>query len=167
MPKIIENLSQKLTDEARRQVMEEGYSALNIRTVAKNCGVGVGTVYNYFPSKDALVAGFMLEDWMMSLTRIRVCAESASDAFPVLEAIHRELTAFLTQYGELFRAASENISAPPKQYHVMLRRQLSEILLPICGETFLADFVSEALLTWTVEGKTFGQLRDIFEKVLK
>ena len=51
MPKIIENIREKLLEEARRQVMEEGYEAMTIRSVAGACGVGVGTVYNYFSSK--------------------------------------------------------------------------------------------------------------------
>ena len=53
MPKIIENLREKLVREAQYQVEERGYSALTIRSVANACGVGVGTVYNYFASKDA------------------------------------------------------------------------------------------------------------------
>ena len=52
MPKIIENIREKLLEEAKRQVMEQGYSAMTIRSVASACGVGVGTVYNYFSSKD-------------------------------------------------------------------------------------------------------------------
>ena len=63
MPKIIENLENRLVEEARRQAWEGGYSAVTIRSVAAACGVGVGTVYNYFPSKEYLAAGVMLEDW--------------------------------------------------------------------------------------------------------
>jgi len=63
MPKIIENLQQKLIEEARKQAEAGGYAAVTIRSVAKACGVGVGTVYNYFPSKDALLAAYMLEGW--------------------------------------------------------------------------------------------------------
>ena len=44
MPKIIENLPQRLTEEARRQIEQSGFSAMTIRSVAKGCGVGVGTV---------------------------------------------------------------------------------------------------------------------------
>ena len=51
MPKIIENIREKLLEEARRQVMDQGYSTMTIRSVASVCGVGVGTVYNYFESK--------------------------------------------------------------------------------------------------------------------
>ena len=46
MPKIIENLETKLIEEAKKQFETSGYSALTIRSVAKACGVGVGTVYN-------------------------------------------------------------------------------------------------------------------------
>ena len=60
MPKIIENLESRLVEEARRQAWEGGYSAVTIRSVAAACGVGVGTVYNYFESKDALLAAFLL-----------------------------------------------------------------------------------------------------------
>ncbi len=76
MPKIIENIRERLLVEARRQVMQNGYGSMTIRSVAKECGVGVGTVYNYFSSKDMLVAGFMLEDWQQCLTRIgKHCGE--------------------------------------------------------------------------------------------
>ena len=50
MPKIIENLKARLIAEAKRQIEEAGYGAVTIRSVASSCGVGVGTVYNYFPS---------------------------------------------------------------------------------------------------------------------
>ena len=50
MPKIIENLKDRLIAEAEKQIAESGYGAVTIRSVAKACGVGVGTVYNYFPS---------------------------------------------------------------------------------------------------------------------
>ena len=57
MPKIIENLESRLIEEAQKQIEEAGYSAVTIRSVAKACGVGVGTVYNYFPSKEAFTYG--------------------------------------------------------------------------------------------------------------
>lgn len=60
MPKIIENLKDRLLQEAQRQMDQCGYGALTIRGIAKGCGVGVGTVYNYFPSKDALLATYLL-----------------------------------------------------------------------------------------------------------
>lgn len=165
MPKIIDNLAQRLTEEARRQVNEVGYSALNIRTVAKNCGVGVGTVYNYFPSKEALAASFLAEDWMQSLSRLHTAAQSGQiDA--VMEAIYCELREFMQINNDIFRSASESLPGTPRRYHAMLRSQLSGILRPMCQDDFTADFAAEALLTWTVENKTFTEISSILKKVL-
>ena len=43
MPKIIENLPQRLLEEAKNQILQAGYSTMTIRSVARQCGVGVGT----------------------------------------------------------------------------------------------------------------------------
>ena len=91
MPKIIENLREKILEEAKHQVRELGYSAMTMRSVAAACGVGTGTVYNYFPSKDILIANFMLDEWMLCVERISgdvVQAENIKDA---LCCMHHEL----------------------------------------------------------------------------
>lgn len=45
-----------------------GYEAVQMRDVAATAGVALGTVYRYFPSKDALLAAAMVE-WMEDLER--------------------------------------------------------------------------------------------------
>ena len=40
---------------SQKLVMEKGLQAVNMRTVASVCGVAVGSVYNYFPSKAELL----------------------------------------------------------------------------------------------------------------
>ena len=45
-----------------------GYDAVQMRDVAARAGVALGTVYRYFPSKDALLAAAMVE-WMEDLER--------------------------------------------------------------------------------------------------
>ncbi|MCI8465159.1 MAG: TetR/AcrR family transcriptional regulator [Lachnospiraceae bacterium] len=47
-----------------RELMEQqGWSALNIRSVAAACGVSVGSIYNYFDSKAALVSATVESIW--------------------------------------------------------------------------------------------------------
>jgi len=62
MPKRIENLRENILACAKKEMLAQGFDALNIRNVARGCGIAVGTVYNYFPSKDMLAAAVMLED---------------------------------------------------------------------------------------------------------
>ncbi len=45
-------------------IMKHGYNALNMREVAKHCGVAVGSVYNYFDSKGDLVIATVESIWI-------------------------------------------------------------------------------------------------------
>ncbi|WP_312373110.1 TetR/AcrR family transcriptional regulator [Lachnoclostridium sp.] len=49
--------------ESRKIVMERGISAINMRTVANACGVAVGSIYNYFPSKTELITATVEDVW--------------------------------------------------------------------------------------------------------
>ena len=85
-------------DEARRQIEQSGFAAMTIRSVAKACAVGVGTVYNYFPSKEILVASFMLDDWKLCIAAIQNTAERAQTLEPVLRVIHEQIRLFMAEY---------------------------------------------------------------------
>ena len=102
MPKIIENIRENLLAEAKRQVTELGYSAMTIRSVATACGVGTGMVYNYFPSKDMLVASFMLEDWMLCMQAIEQGSAEAEDTKAALYCMYQELLNYQEKHKKLF-----------------------------------------------------------------
>lgn len=165
MPKIIENLRQNLTREARRQILEEGYSAMTIRSVAGGCGVGTGTVYNYFPSKDALTAAVLLDDWMALLEALRAPADRGCE--DTCRAVYEGLLRFRQMYTPLFhdQGAVARFPQGVGQYHSLLRSQLAEPLRPFCPDDFTAEFIAEALLTWTMEGKPFSELWSVIRKL--
>lgn len=48
---------------SRELILREGWSAVNIRSVAAACGVSVGSIYNYFESKSALVGAAVESVW--------------------------------------------------------------------------------------------------------
>ncbi len=48
---------------SRKLIQQKGWSAINIRSVAKACGVSVGSIYNYFDSKAALVSAAVESIW--------------------------------------------------------------------------------------------------------
>ncbi len=167
MPKIIAGLPERLSAEARRQVLENGYTALTMRSVAAACGVSVGVVYNYYPSKEALTAAFMLADWHQCLATIEQCAAGADGAQTVVEAIHRELTRFVGLYRGVFRdAAAVGFAGASGKYHTMLLSQLSAPLRRFCPDGFTAEFIAEALLTWIVAGKDLPAVWNILQKLL-
>ena len=168
MPKIIENLRENLIQEARRQVEASGYAALTIRSVASACGVGVGTVYNYFSSKDALVAAFMLADWQKCMDTIHAVGGDAATAEPVLRCIYQQIQIFIERHRALFsdEAAAASFSGSHSPYHSLLRRQLAQPVEEFCSDPFTAEFISEALLTWTVAGRDFEEIYALIKKIL-
>ena len=167
MPKIIENLDQRLMEEARRQIKETGYGAMTIRSVAAACGVGVGTMYNYYPSKEALAAAFILEDWNACYADIVARAESAKGREPVLWAIYENLQRFITEHAAVFQdeSAAVSFTGSFSQYHGLLRSQLAQPIRRFCRNDFTAEFVAEAMLTWTVAGKSFDELSTVLKRV--
>ena len=167
MPKIIINLENKLIEEAKRQILESGYGAMTIRSVAKGCGVGVGTVYNYFPSKDALIATYLLEDWNGCVVAIRAVSTYSESAEPVLRCMYDQLNAFAARHASIFQdeTAAAAFTGSFSRYHGMLRGQLAQPLEKFCGSKFDAEFVAEALLNWTTAGKSFPEIYGILRKL--
>lgn len=167
MPKIIDNPEKRLIEEAKKQIRESGYGATTIRSVAKATGIGVGTVYNYFPSKDALIATYMLEDWNQCITAIEAVSTYSSTPENVVHCICDQLIDFSKRHEPLFRdeAAAAAFASVFARYHSRLRTQLAHSLRKFCDSDFSAEFIAEALLTWVMAGKTFDDLYGMIGKL--
>ena len=167
MPKIIEHIKEHLLAEAAQQLKQGGYSALTIRSIAKGCGVGVGTVYNYFPSKEVLIATYLLQDWNICVNTIAHTAQIATQAQPVLLCIYQQLVDFASRHQAIFRdkATTTGFVSSFSQYHSLLRSQLAEPLRKFCSSDFAAQFVAESLLTWSMAGKSFDDIYEILKKL--
>lgn len=169
MPKIIAGLREQLLHEAERQLTTNGYSAMTIRAVARECKVAVGTVYNYFPGKESFVASVLLERWTESIARIRRTAQAAQRAEEVLRCMYDELCAFIDRYRVLFQdeAAIAVFATAMGRYHDLLRNQLAQPLQRFCHSEFEAEFIAEALLTWTVAGEGFEEINRVIQKIVQ
>ncbi len=54
---------EEILRHCREIVQQKGLTALNMRTVAEACGMGLGSLYYYFPSKNALVIATIESVW--------------------------------------------------------------------------------------------------------
>lgn len=167
MPKIIENLREQIISEAKKQLCEMGYKRTTVRSVAQGCGIAVGTVYNYFKSKDMLIASFILQDWNECIKAIS--SHDKKDRRAYLEFIYISLSDFSKAHESLFsdKEALKTFNTVFSERHRMLRCQLSELICPISPDAFTAEFVAEALLCWTMAGRSFEEIYNLLPEIIK
>lgn len=167
MPKIIKNLENKLIEEAKKQIEKDGYGTVTIRSIATACGVGVGTVYNYFSSKEELLATYMLADWNTCIAAIQAVSRYSDSPAPVVRCIYDQLVAYAQRHQAVFRdeAAFSTFAASFGRYHLMLRSQLAEPVRKFCESDFAASFIAESLLAWTMAGTSFDDIYGMIGKL--
>ena len=173
MPKIIENVRGKLIDEAKKQIAENGYENVTIRSIAKGCDLGLGTFYNYFKSKDMLIATFLFEDWSDRIERVSERHINETDPMTVVRSLYNEVSDFINAYKNIFTSQSAiktfNISSP--EYHKFVRKQVAEPIYNSCvlaeleNAEFLSLFAAEAVVTWTVAKKDYDEIAAIVSKL--
>lgn len=82
-----ERTRRALLDAAARAFAESGYHRANIDRVSEDAGLAKGTIYNYFPSKQAIFEAVLLESCAL--------AAEAADAVPGSAPTQARLEAFV------------------------------------------------------------------------
>jgi AcrR family transcriptional regulator len=172
MPKILENVREQLLAEAKKQINENGYAKTTIRSVAGACGLATGTVYNYFSSKDMLIATFMLEEWKVCLNDIK--SGTCDDAETFLSHAYGALQDYVEKHRKLFddNDAAKPFAAISGQRHKQLCSQIALVIEPVCrtssvdDKEFLAGFIAEALLNGAMSGTPFDKLYSVLGLLL-
>lgn len=174
MPKLIRNLRERILDEATRLLAEGGYRALSMRALARRCDVAPGTIYNYFPDKDAIVAEVTLADWREAVARMDAAAARATSLASGLA----ELAAVLDEFGARYRGVWESYDGDAAaatyvtRYHRALREQLAAPVRAVALRSGRADvatvaeLLAEALLSCSTSPELaaqFGTLASTLE----
>jgi AcrR family transcriptional regulator len=109
-------LTAEITDAARRQLAEVGAAALSLRAVARDVGMVSSAVYRYFPSRDDLLTGLIIDGY----DDLGAAAEAADDpaAAPaqrwlaVCRAVRAWALAHPHEYALLYGSPVPGYSAP-------------------------------------------------------
>lgn len=100
-----------LLDAAARVLVQEGYAGANTNRVAEVAGISVGSLYQYFPSKDALVLALRQRhaEQMRTLLQEQACqVVGASLSAAVQTLVHAVVQAHLLDPA-LHRALGEQV----------------------------------------------------------
>ena len=154
MPKIIQDLPEKIMAQANAQLFAKGYSNMTMRSVAEACGIAVGTVYNYYKSKDVLVAQIMLKDWNKIIEKIKRDCETSINIHEGFRVMYEGISSFVDKYDPVWTQYGKEISVRsemPMQFDWLIK-QLSEILAEILlrchneKDDYIPVFLAEILI---------------------
>lgn len=71
-----------LLSAAKDLAYAQGLDKVNIRAVAAKCGVAVGSIYNYFPTKADLIAA-VIEDFWQQAVHHPSCTPLSGEPYPL------------------------------------------------------------------------------------
>jgi AcrR family transcriptional regulator len=150
-----------LLDATARVLTRQGYDRASTNRIAATAGVSVGSLYQYFPNKEALVAALvarhnreMLQLLRVALTEVASLGLAAAmrklvsvsvDAHLVDSALHRVFTEQVPRMGQLAKIEALQQEAFPLVRAYMEERR-SEISVPdLNSATFICVTTVEAL----------------------
>lgn len=173
MPKLLEGIREKIIEEAKSELLTTGYNSLHVRSIAKKVGIASGTIYNYFSSKDILVASVLLDDWKACLIRAEKNIESASSYIEGYKIIYREIKSFVSIFSVMWENASFSSGSWGERGHVLLIEQIAKIVKKV-SDRFAKEriensdiFIAEVLITVaTREDYEFEMVRPFIEKII-
>lgn len=117
---------EELIKAAKAIVFEEGADKLNIRYLAKKCGIATGSVYNYFSSKSELIFAVVEEFWK-TVFHQDVCKMQGDISFvEFFETVYLRLCANLQDFRSIFMSQFEAMKSSEKEKGRMVEQKYLE-----------------------------------------
>ncbi|MFJ9787403.1 TetR/AcrR family transcriptional regulator [Amycolatopsis sp. NPDC101161] len=91
-------MRRQLSDTAARMFLERGFDAVRVADVAEACGVSEKTVFNYFPSKEALVLDRL--EPMAEALRTRLADPALPPVAAMVKILDQEVRDLVTALAE-------------------------------------------------------------------
>ncbi|MBL0607647.1 TetR family transcriptional regulator [Aeromonas caviae] len=125
--------------EAATQVLaQEGATRFTTARVAEKAGVSVGSVYQYFPNKAAILFRLQTDEWMQTTRMLREILEDAERSH--FERLRRLVHAFLqSECEEAEVRGALNDAAPLYRDSPEAKKAQAE------GDRMIEDFIAEVL----------------------
>lgn len=144
---------------SRKIVSEKGLPALNMRALAKECGIALGTLYNYYSDKDELVVAAIESVWQDILEKS--APDSGVRFSQYVTQIYARILSGLKDYPDFFAAHSISVAGSAKG---KARGTMERCFSKICGELHAA-LREDKNVDRSIFSETFRE-EDLIEHIL-
>lgn len=144
----------------REIVSEKGLSSLNMRAVAEACHVALGSLYNYFPSKDDLMIATIESVWQHIFHMEQPCEgylpfpEYISSLFVRVRQGMNEFPNFFTAHSVSFASSGKNKARKTMtHYFSHMKTGMAEALrtdLSVKKDAFSSDFTESDFIDFVL-----------------
>ena len=166
MAKIIDNLYFNIQEVGKKILLEDGYKKMTLRLVANKCNIATGTVYNYFKSKDQLVATIMFKDWknMIDVTVPKLLnVDSSIDSLKLVFNMIKDYTAI---YQKAWLDYGGSLIGQDERHNILIK-QLNDLIRPLFKDSDSINFISEVLLYSAIrDDVSFDDIRPFILKII-
>ncbi|HEX3030004.1 MAG TPA: TetR/AcrR family transcriptional regulator [Clostridia bacterium] len=179
MPKTLVNVKDDILMVTRKLLSEEGYGRLNMRTIASNCGIATGTLYNYYKSKQEIVEEILKIEWNMMLRRIEQASKSNRNVIENLGIIYSELIVLMNDVHKIWfadtRLNNDYELSSIKGQKEMLLKSLTDKIFDLISDNdpkkdcrLFSDAICKLLIIYAYEGNTqYDKLSALISALLK
>lgn len=95
-------------------IMENGFDSFNIRAIAKQCGISIGAVYNYFSSKSELIIATVESVWIEILEPLNRM-KPFDNFVEAIQCMFETIEAGNSKYPSFFSVHSLNFASEAKK----------------------------------------------------
>lgn len=117
---------EKILDAAMGIALREGVDSVSIRKLAKSCGIGLGSMYNYYPDKEALIHAVSESFWEKILSDQDKLYRPGMGLTMFLEQYYGFLYGRLVQYDTSWLAQFDVKSAQGREAISLLLKVLNQ-----------------------------------------
>jgi len=179
MPKILDDPRGAILKAVRDHVVSEGWSALNIRAIARRAGIAQGTVYNYFDSREHIAYELIGADWRALGEIKRSFSDEPGQAEANLAILFDSLRSFMDTYRKLWSDATSARGRSPggENVHIRFRESVCDLVreslsgravTPGLERDFVLRFIASSFMEWSREpGFDYGRLAPILARLLQ
>ncbi len=141
-------------------VLENGLQGLNMRVLAKRCGIAIGSIYYYFPTKSDLIVATIESIWKDIIQGNKI-SKDQSDFVNSIQSLFFNILTGLERYPSFFSSHSMNIEAFDKikghdsmnKYFSHMKNNLMTILntdINVKSDAFSSSFTKEDFIDFVV-----------------
>ena len=119
---------EQILNISRELIKRKGFNSINIRTIAESCNIAIGSIYNYFNSKEELTISIIGSIWLDIFHPSNICLQC--DSFTeAIDIIFKSIEKGNKEYPNFFLMHSTILFGKNKTKGIHIREGLYKNLM--------------------------------------